>query len=446
LSTRYIPHRHQPDKALDLLDEAASRVNVQRTVVPESIRQLREELSRVQREKEYAIVYRDFPQAAIIFKRERQVWRELWKAEQAWLAECSQQRPVVGTQDIAQIVALWTNIPVVQITDNEVLRLLQLEDELHKRVIGQHEAVCAVANAVRRSRAFIRDPRRPIGSFIFVGPTGVGKTELARALTASLFGSEDAMLKLDMSEFMESHNSARLIGSPPGYVGYQHAGQLTEFVRRRPYSVILFDEIEKAHPKIFDLLLQILEDGCLTNAQGQAISFQHTILILTSNIGTSYDVPGSMAFTSRQDQQFQEARRSERILQALREVFSPEFLNRIDDIVIFRPLEHEQLRKLVDIFIERTRQQLALQRIDLRVTESARALLLKRGYQKGQGARPLRRVVQQLLEDLIAEAMLKGLIVQGTTVIFQSLDRENPLHQGENPPPLSLLTWTILTE
>jgi ATP-dependent Clp protease ATP-binding subunit ClpC len=249
-----------------------------------------------------------------------------------------------------------------------------------------------------------------------------------------------------MSEFMESHNSARLIGSPPGYVGYQHAGQLTEFVRRRPYSVILFDEIEKAHPKIFDLLLQILEDGCLTNAQGQAISFQHTILILTSNIGTSYDVPGSMAFTSRQDQQFQEARRSERILQALREVFSPEFLNRIDDIVIFRPLEHEQLRKLVDIFIERTRQQLALQRIDLRVTESARALLLKRGYQKGQGARPLRRVVQQLLEDLIAEAMLKGLIVQGTTVIFQSLDRENPLHQGENPPPLSLLTWTILTE
>jgi ATP-dependent Clp protease ATP-binding subunit ClpC len=449
LSTLYIPHRHQPDKALDLLDEAASRVNVQRTVVPESIRQLREELGRAQREKEYAIVYRDFPQAAIVFKHEREVWRELWEAEQAWLAECSQERPVVGPQDIAQIVALWTNIPVVQIADNEVLQLLHLEDELHKRVIGQHEAVCAVANAVRRSRTFIRDPRRPIGSFIFVGPTGVGKTELARALAASLFGSEDAMLKLDMSEFMESHNSARLIGSPPGYVGYQHAGQLTEFVRRRPYSVILFDEIEKAHPKIFDLLLQILEDGCLTNAQGQAISFQHTILILTSNIGTLHDESSSMAFTSQGKQRLPEDTcRSDRILRALHEVFSSEFLNRIDDIVIFHPLELEQLRKLVDIFIERTRQKLALQRIDLRVTEGARGLLLKQGYQKGQGARPLRRVIQQQLEDLIAEAVLKGVIVQGTTVMFflQSLDREDPLHQGEDQPPLSLLTWTILTE
>ena len=234
-----------------------------------------------------------------IFRCERQLRQALWEAEQAWLVECSQQRPVVGTQDIAQIVAVSTGIPVVQMTDDEVLRLLQLEDELHKRVIGQHEAVCAVASAIRRSRTSLRDPRRPIGSFIFVGPTGVGKTELARTLAATLFSSEDAMLKLDMSEFMESHNSARLVGSPPGYVGYQQAGQLTEFVRRRPYSVILFDEIEKAHPKIFDLLLQILEDGCLTDAQGQAVHFQHTILILTSNVGTLHEVSGSMAFTRR---------------------------------------------------------------------------------------------------------------------------------------------------
>jgi ATP-dependent Clp protease ATP-binding subunit ClpC len=437
LSARYIPQRYQPDKALDLLDEAASRVNVQRTAVPESIRQLRDELHRAQREKEYAIVCRDFPRAANIFKHERQVRQELWETEQAWLAECNQQHPVVRSQDIAQIVAMWTGIPVIQMTDDEILRLLQLEDELHKRVIGQHEAVCAVTSAIRRSRTSIRDPRRPIGSFIFVGPMGVGKTELARTLTTSLFGSEDAMLKLDMSEFMESHNSARLIGSPPGYVGYQQAGQLTEFVRRHPYSVILFDEIEKAHPKIFDLLLQILEDGCLTDAQGKAVHFQHTILILTSNIGTLHDVSGSMAFTCRQDIPMQEqrllehARRSDQALQALREVFRPELLNRVDDIVIFHPLEPEQLRTIIDIFIEQTRQRLALQRIDLRVTDSARMLLLKQGYQKEYGARPLRHVIQHLLEDRIAEAMLKGIISQETIVIASAEDEALTITRGE---------------
>ncbi len=423
LSTRYITHRYQPDKALDLLDEAASRVNVQRTAVPEGIRQLREDLYRAQREKEYAIICRDFPRAAKIFRCERQVRQELWNAEQAWLVECGRQRPVVGTQDIAQIVAVSTGLPVMQVTDDEVLRLLRLEDDLHKRVIGQHEAVCAVASAIRRSRTSLRDPRRPIGSFIFVGPTGVGKTELARALTASLFGSEDAMLKLDMSEFMESHNSARLIGSPPGYVGYQQAGQLTEFVRRHPYSIILFDEVEKAHPKIFDLLLQILEDGCLTDAQGQAAHFQHTILILTSNVGTLHDVPGSMAFANRRDVSMQEqrllehARRSDQIWQALREVFRPELLNRVDDVVVFHALEPEHLCTIIDIFIENTRKRLALQNIDLRVTDSARALLLKLGYQKEYGARPLRHVVQLLLEDRIAEAMLRGIIARGMTVV-----------------------------
>ncbi len=428
LSTHYIPQRYQPDKALDLLDEAASRVNVQRAAVPESMRQLREELHRAQREKEYAIVCRDFPRAASIFKYERQVRQELWEAEQVWLAECSQQRPVVGTEDIAQIVAMWTGIPVIQMTDDEILRLLHLEDELHKRVIGQNEAVCAVTSAIRRSRTSVRDPRRPIGSFIFVGPTGVGKTELARTLTTSLFGAEDAMLKLDMSEFMESHNSARLIGSPPGYVGYQQAGQLTEFVRRHPYSVVLFDEIEKAHPKVFDLLLQILEDGCLTDAQGQVAHFQHTILILTSNIGTLHDVAGSMAFTCRQDIPLQEqqllehARRSDRTLQALREVFRPELLNRVDDIVIFHPLESEQLRAIIDIFIEQTRKKLEIRNIELKVTDSARMLLLKRGYHKEYGARPLRHIIQCLLEDHIAEAMLKGIIAQGMTVIANAED------------------------
>jgi len=441
LSTRYITHRYQPDKALDLLDEAASRVNVQRSAVPENISQQREELNRVQREKKYAIGCKDFPLAANIFKRERQVLQELWEAEQAWLAECSQQRPVVGSQDIAHIVAMWTGIPVVRMTEDEVLRLLQLENELHKRVIGQHEAVCAVVSAIRRSRTRICDPRRPIGSFIFVGPTGVGKTELARTLAASLFGSENAMLKLDMSEFMESHNSARLIGSPPGYVGYQQAGQLTEFVRRHPYSVILFDEVEKAHPKIFDLLLQVLEDGCLTNAQGQAVHFQHTILILTSNVGTAHDVSGSMAFTTLQGMPMQEqrllehARRSKQILQALREVFRPELLNRVDDIVVFHPLESEQLRTIVDIFIEHTRQRLALQCIDLQVTDSARALLLKQGYQKEYGARPLRHAIQHLLEDRIAEAMLKGIIARETTVIASAENEALTITKGGSEGP-----------
>ena len=423
LSTRYITHRYQPDKALDLLDEAASRVNVQRTAVPENIRQLREDLYRAQREKEYAIICRDFPRAAKIFRCERQVRQELWHAEQAWLVECGQQRPVVGTQDIAHIVAVSTGLPVMQVTDDEVLRLLCLEDDLHKRVIGQHEAVCAVASAMRRSRTSLRDPRRPIGSFIFVGPTGVGKTELARTLATSLFGSEDAMLKLDMSEFMESHNSSRLVGSPPGYIGYQQAGQLTEFVRRRPYSIVLFDEVEKAHPKIFDLLLQILEDGCLTDAQGQVAHFQHTILILTLNVGTLHDVSSPMAFTNRRDVSVQEqrllehTRRSEQIWRALREVLRPELLNRVDDVVVFHTLEPEHLCTIIDIFIENTRKRLALQHIDLRVTDSARALLLKQGYQKEYGARPLRRVVQQLLEDRIAEAMLRGVIARGMTVV-----------------------------
>jgi ATP-dependent Clp protease ATP-binding subunit ClpC len=423
LSTRYITHRYLPDKALDLLDEAASRVNVRRAAVPESIRLLREELHRIRREKECAIVCRDFPRAANIFKCERRVQQELWNAEQAWFAECSQQRPVVGSQDIAQVVAMSTGIPVVQMTSKDALRLLQLENELHKRVIGQHEAVCAVASAIRRSRTHIRDPRRPIGSFIFVGPTGVGKTELARALAATLFGSEDAMLKLDMSEFMESHNSARLVGSPPGFIGYPQAGQLTEFVRRHPYSVILFDEIEKAHPKVFDLLLQILEDGCMADARGLTAHFQDTILILTSNIGTLHNVPGMMAFTRWSDGPIHEQRsfehtcHTDRILQALREVFCPELLNRIDDIVIFHSLESEHLHKIVDIFIEQTRQRLALQHIDLQVTESARTLLLKQGYQKEYGARSLRRAIQHLLEDCIAEAMLKGNIAREMTVI-----------------------------
>jgi ATP-dependent Clp protease ATP-binding subunit ClpC len=430
LSTRYINHRCQPDKALDLLDEASSRVNVQRSVVPEHIQLLREKLQEVQQAKETAILSRDFPLAAQMFQQERQVRREMWQLEQTWQQECREQRPVVCSDDIADVVAMWTGIPVTQMSGDEVLRLLHLEDELHKRIIGQHEAVRTAASAVRRSRMRLRDLHRPIGSFIFVGPTGVGKTELARALAIALFGSEEAMLKLDMSEFMESHTSARLIGSPPGYIGYHHAGQLTEFVRRRPYCVILFDEIEKAHPKVSDLLLQILEDGRLTDTHGQAVSFQHSILILTSNAAPSHLVSGTMAFTSRKDPSLQKQEpidhiyQREQIINVLREVFRPELLNRVDDIVIFQVLGQEQLRQIVDLFLSQTRQRLEEQEISLLVSDQACLFLLQRGYSEEYGARPLRQLIQRLVVDRIAEAMLKGLVMAGTTVLID-VEEEN---------------------
>jgi ATP-dependent Clp protease ATP-binding subunit ClpC len=430
LSTRYINHRCQPDKALDLLDEASSRVNVQRSVVPEHIQLLRGKLQEVQQAKETAILARDFPLAAQMFRQERQVRQEMWQLEQTWLQEYREQRPVVRSDDIAKVVAMWTGIPVTQMSGDEVLCLLHLEDEMHKRVIGQHEAVRAVASAVRRSRTRLRDLHRPIGSFIFVGPTGVGKTELARALAIALFGTEDAMLKLDMSEFMESHTSARLIGSPPGYIGYHHAGQLTEFVRRRPYCVILFDEIEKAHSKVSDLLLQILEDGRLTDTHGQAVSFQHSILILTSNAGPSHPASGTMAFTSRKDPSLQKQQpidhiyQREQIVNVLREIFRPELLNRVDDIVIFHTLGQEQLRQIVDLFLSQTHQLLEEQGISLLVSDQACLFLLQRGYSEEYGARPLRQLIQHLVVDRIAEAMLKGLVMADTTVLID-VEEEN---------------------
>ena len=420
MSSRYIQNRYQPDKAIDLIDEAAARVCVQRSVAPNQIRLLHDELTSVLRAKEYAIAHRIFAAASKYRTQELHLHQQLREAERV-SADQIQERPVVGEQDVAHVVAMWTGIPVLQIAAEEAERLLKLEDELHHRVIGQHEAVQAVAKAVRRSRTNLRESRRPIGSFIFVGPTGVGKTELARALAASLFGDENALIKLDMSEFMESHSVTRLIGAPPGYIGYDQGGQLTEAVHRHPYSVVLFDEIEKAHPKVFDLLLQILDDGRLTDSRAQSVDFKHTIIIITSNVGTAQIVTQEMAFTpKKRSTQEVQARAFDtiraQVMLALKDLFRPELLNRVDEIVTFHPLEQIHLREIVDLMVAQTQQRIEQQGIDLQVTDAARAVLVKCGYDPVYGARPLRRTVQRMLEDMLAESILRGTFAAGDTV------------------------------
>ena len=427
MSSRYIQNRYQPDKAIDLIDEAAARVCVHRTVAPSDVRSLRQELASVQQDKEEAITGGDFVRASKQRADERHIRLALAEAEDAWFALRQQERPLVDQRTFAEVVSMWTAIPVTQIAAEEAQRLLKLEDELHRRVIGQHEAVQVVARAVRRARTNVRDGRRPIGSFLFVGPTGVGKTELARALAETLFGDEDAILKLDMSEFMESHHASRLVGSPPGYVGYDQAGQLTEAVRRRPYSVILFDEIEKAHPSVFDLLLQILDDGCLTDARGHSVDFKNTIIIITSNVGTANLKHTEMSFTSarknRQEQQASvHAHMRSQILPALKDIFRPELLNRIDEVVVFHTLEQEHLRKIVDLMIEKTRQRMAEQSISLQVSDATCCMLVEHGYDPAYGARPLRRTVQSMLDDMLAEALLRGDCKAGDTVVVDVED------------------------
>jgi ATP-dependent Clp protease ATP-binding subunit ClpC len=426
MSNRYISDRCQPDKALDLLDEAAARVCVQRSLLPQEIQDVRDKLACIEREKEYAIGQQDFPRAAHLLRRVRQLRQEMWQQEQNWQTRCLQQQMIVGEHDIAEVVSMWTGIPVVQIEGEERLRLLRLEEDLHKYVIGQHEAVQALARAIRRSRVNMRDGRRPIGSFVFVGPTGVGKTALARALAATLFGDAESMLKLDMSEFMESHHITRLVSAPPGYVGYGQAGQLTEAVRRRPYSVVLFDEVEKAHPRVLDLLLQILDEGCLTDAHGRMVDFKHTIIIMTSNIGSTHAMNGRMLFSPRLNEQslLRDAYEhlNEKVLAGLKDVFRPELLNRVDEIIIFHALEQEHLRQIVDLMVAQTCQRMMEKSIELLVTDAARCELVTRGYSQSYGARPLRRTVQRLLDDMLAEALLRNAFMTGDTVVVDVVD------------------------
>ena len=418
LSVRYINDRFLPDKAIDLVDEAASRVRMKTYTVPDSLKKLEDKISELDKEKEEAIRVQDFEKAATLRDEENKAKEELSKGKEKWHNKNSKNVVTLTEEDIADVVANWTGIPVKKISQDENERLKNLEAELHKRVIGQNEAVEAVSKAIRRGRLGLKDPNRPIGSFLFLGPTGVGKTELSKALAESLFGSEDAMIRIDMSEYMEPHSVSKLIGSPPGYVGFDDGGQLTEKIRRKPYSVILFDEIEKAHPDVMNMLLQILDDGRLTDAQGRTVNFKNTVIIMTSNVGariitdkTSLGFSDSNAKDDSVDKDYESIKKD--VMSELKKQFRPEFLNRIDEIIVFHKLNDEDVKKIIDIMINQVEKRLNAQNITLDVDEKVKDLIAKNGVDRNYGARPLKRAIQNMLEDKIAEEMLDGKVKQG---------------------------------
>ncbi|MBA2451692.1 MAG: ATP-dependent Clp protease ATP-binding subunit [Chloroflexia bacterium] len=421
LAARYVTDRFMPDKAIDLIDEASSRVRMYRSVSPPSLKEAMRGLESLQRELDAAVSGQEFELAAELRDRERKLRMRIADLEKDWKEEQGSDVPEVSEEDIAQVVSMWTGIPLTRLAAEESERLLQMEAALHERVVGQDEAITQISKAVRRARAGLKDPRRPIGSFIFLGPTGVGKTHVARTLAEFMFGSEDALVKIDMSEFMERHSVARLVGAPPGYVGYEEGGQLTEAVRRKSYSVILLDEIEKAHPEAFNMLLQILEDGSLADAKGRRVDFRNTIIIMTSNIGaeqitkdTSLGFGGTPEGDSKIKQDYDVMK--ERVMGQLKQTFRPEFINRIDSTVVFHPLTSVQIREIVNLELERIRKQLLEQEIIFEITEGAMDLLGVRGYDRQYGARPLRRIIQNLIEDPIAEGLLEGRFTPGITV------------------------------
>src|SRR5687767_7096759 len=422
LSIRYITDRHLPDKAIDLIDEAASRVRLRTASTPPELKEAQKELERVTKEKEAAINDQDYEVAANLRDSEAQAKEAIETLRASWQQTQAAEMAQVTEEDIAQVVAMWTGIPVTRIAQEESERLMHMEDALREKVIGQDEAIDTIAKAVRRARAGLKDPKRPIGSFIFLGPTGVGKTWLAKALADFLFGSEDALIKIDMSEFMERHNVSRLVGAPPGYVGFDEGGQLTEAVRRKSYSVVLLDENEKAHPEVFNILLQILEDGHLTDAKGRRVDFRNTVIIMTSNVGaksllkdTSLGFrPVAIDQAKAEEQQYD--RMKEKVLDQLKTQFRPEFLNRVDSVVVFRSMTVEEIRMIVELLLARVRDQLRAQQIELEITQEAKDHIIKLGYDIDYGARPLRRVIQNMVEDQMAEALLMCRFTAGMTV------------------------------
>ena len=428
LADRYIADRFLPDKAIDLVDEAASRMRIRTMTAPPSYRELEEEIASVRAEKEAAIEAQEFEKAANLRDKERKLSHRKIELEEQWKADDEGMRASIGEEEIAEIVSMWTSIPVFKLTEAESKKLLRMEDELHKRLIGQDVAVHAVSKAIRRTRAGLKDPRRPAGSFIFLGPSGVGKTELARSLAEFLFGDEDSLVQLDMSEYMEKHSVSRLVGSPPGYVGHEEGGQLTEIIRRKPYSVVLLDEIEKAHPDVFNILLQILEDGRLTDSQGRAVDFRNVIVIMTSNIGAatiSKNTP--LGFAQRSEMGLSYEDMKSRITSELKRLFRPEFLNRVDEIIVFHKLEREEITSIVDLFIERLQKQVAPSGIILQLTEAGRELLVDKGFDPALGARPLRRAIQRYIEDKLADAMLERQFPQGTIVAVDAVEGDTVL-------------------
>ena len=422
LSRRYINDRFLPDKAIDLMDEAASQVRMSAESTSPDLKSLEEKINALHREKADAIAAQDYEKAAQLRDLEQKYTQQVDIERENWKKSLSTNRGSVGAEDIAKVVAGWTGIPVTRLTEDESMRMLRLEETLHKRVVGQDEAVTAVAKAIRRSRVGLKDPKRPIGSFLFLGPTGVGKTELCKTLAETMFGDENAMIRLDMSEYMEKHTVSRLVGSPPGYVGHEEGGQLTEKVRRKPYSVVLFDEIEKAHPDVWNILLQILEDGIVTDSQGRRVDFKNTIIVMTSNVGakniTAAETP--LGFHSGdQSAEEDETKRYERIRQAvmddLKKTFRPEFLNRIDEIIVFRQLTQENIREIASRMLQVTGRRMAEQGITLDVDDDALTELARDGFDPQYGARPLRRSIQNLVEDAVAEQMLEGKLRSGGT-------------------------------
>ncbi len=435
MAERYVTDRFMPDKAIDLMDEASSRVRLQRSAQPFSLREAMVNLEKVKDDKERAIGAQQYEEAAALRDREQKLRDKISSLESATSQGLATEQPaelVVGEDDIAEVVAMWTGIPVMRIAQEESERLLQMEDSLHHRIIGQEEAISIISRAVRRSRTGLKDPKRPIGSFIFLGPTGVGKTELAKALAEFMFGSEDSLIKIDMSEFMERHAVARLVGAPPGYIGYEEGGQLTEAVRRKSYSVVLLDEIEKAHPEVFNILLQILEDGKLTDAKGRAVDFRNTIIIMTSNVGAQLlnreAALGFKTVIKDEDKLRRDERAHEEMIRKidgeLKQAFKPEFLNRIDARIVFHALREDQIRQIVDLLLRRVQNQLVEQEIVLETTDNGKAFLVEKGYDAAFGARPLRRAIQNHVEDPLAEGLLTGRFQPGDTVVADRADGE----------------------
>lgn len=425
LSDRYIPDRFLPDKAIDLIDEAGSKVRLRSYTVPPTLKEMESRLEDVRKEKDAAVQSQEFEKAAALRDNEQKLREELEQTRNEWKEKQGRTDSEVTPEDIAQVVASWTGIPVVKLAEEETERLLKMEDILHERVIGQDEAVRAVSRAIRRARAGLKDMKRPMGSFIFLGPTGVGKTELARALAESLFGDENAVIRIDMSEYMEKHSTSRLVGAPPGYVGYEEGGQLTEKVRRKPYSVVLLDEIEKAHPEVFNILLQVLEDSRLTDSKGRAVDFRNTLIIMTSNVGAEMiKKNSSLGFTAAADAGRDYNNMKDKIMGELKKSFRPEFLNRIDEIIVFHSLDEEHIAQIVSLMAEDLRKRLNEQEVDFVLTDAAKSYLAKEGFDPSYGARPLRRAIQKHIEDRLSEELLKGNISKGDSLTIDLKDGE----------------------
>ncbi|WP_290716831.1 AAA family ATPase, partial [Gordonia sp. UBA7599] len=423
LADRYINDRFLPDKAIDLIDEAGARMRIRRMTAPPDLREFDDRIAEARKEKESAIDAQDFEKAASLRDKEKQLVAQRAEREKQWRSGDMDVVAEVDDEQIAEVLGNWTGIPVFKLTEEETTRLLRMEDELHKRIIGQEDAVKAVSKAIRRTRAGLKDPKRPSGSFIFAGPSGVGKTELSKALANFLFGDDDALIQIDMGEFHDRFTASRLFGAPPGYVGYEEGGQLTEKVRRKPFSVVLFDEIEKAHPEIYNSLLQVLEDGRLTDGQGRTVDFKNTVLIFTSNLGTS-DISKAvgMGFSKSNDGDSQYDRMKQKVNDELKKHFRPEFLNRIDDVIVFHQLTSDQIIEMVDLMIGRVEKQLKAKDIDLELTDKAKSLLAKRGFDPVLGARPLRRTIQREIEDQLSEKILFNEVTPGQIVVVDVED------------------------